>query len=92
MDSDALPSCLTYIENCYESFDLISFYKDFKFGQKDIAESIFKKCIGRFKRVENDHLRAWANTITANEFEIQRSHVFACFLHICTYLLRYHRF
>ncbi|KAI9005823.1 hypothetical protein CLU79DRAFT_824718 [Phycomyces nitens] len=70
MDSDALPSCLTYIENCYESFNLISFYKNFMFGQKDAAESIFKKCIGRFKRVENDDLRAWANTIAANNFEI----------------------
>ncbi|KAI9476035.1 MAG: hypothetical protein EXX96DRAFT_540594 [Benjaminiella poitrasii] len=70
MDSDALPSCLTYIENCYDSFDLIRFYKDFKFAQKEVAESIFKKCIGRFKRAENYQLRKWATTIGSNNFEI----------------------
>lgn len=38
--------------------------------QKENAESIFKKCIGNFKRADNSKLRVWATSIAANNFEI----------------------
>lgn len=66
---------LAFLEgHALDTFDVIHFYKHFKFTDRSTAEKIFGKCIGVLKRQEDSvELRKWASAIAAADFEVRYS-------------------
>jgi hypothetical protein len=46
---------ISYCQKNYNSFELLNFYRHFKFSNRENAEKAFKKIIGRVKREYSDN-------------------------------------
>jgi hypothetical protein len=59
-----------YIDYCkekFESFNLIEFFRYFKFGDQESAENIFQKCVGSDDKAFSN----WACEISKDNFHVR---------------------